>query len=128
MAFRERRGKGRGRPPAPAWIDLGRRGRGRRRSDWADGGASSPAALAALGFVGGLALGAAAWSRVLAGNARGLFSARPVRRWAAVSYLETRPSVDTARLLRDYVAWEPQPLLRRRARRVLAAVEAALGD
>lgn len=86
----------------------------------------APAALAALGFVGGLAAGAAAWDRVLSGNRRTLFSASPVRRYAAVSYLEGRPSVDTARLLRDYLRWEPNPLLRRHARRVLRALEASL--
>ena len=57
---------------------------------------------------------------------QGLFSAHPVRRFAAVSYLGGRPSVDTVRLLRDYIRWESHPLLRRRARRVLRAVEASL--
>ena len=52
--------------------------------------------------------------------------APPVRRFAAVSYLGARPSVDTVRLLRDYIRWEPHPLLRRRARRVLRVVEASL--
>jgi hypothetical protein len=83
--------------------------------------------MVAAGFVGGLALGAMAWSHLLEGSRRGLFSPSPVRRYAAVSYLGARPSVDTARLLRDYVRWEPLPLLRRRARRVLAAVESSLG-
>lgn len=85
-----------------------------------------PAALAALGFVGGVVAGASAWSHVVDTNRRGLFSAHAVRRFAAVSYLGARPSVDTARLLRDYILWEPQPLLRRRAQRVLKAVEASL--
>jgi hypothetical protein len=101
-----------------------RRGPGRRAGDH---GASATVGLVALGFVGGLAAGAVAWSHLLEGSRRGLFSASPVRRYAAVSYLGARPSVDTARLLRDYVRWESQPLLRRRARRVLAAVEASLG-
>lgn len=85
------------------------------------------ATLVALGFAGGLAIGAFAWSRLLESSARQLFSRSRARRYWAVSYLGARPSVDTARLLRDYVRWEPHPLLRRRARRVLAAVEAALG-
>jgi hypothetical protein len=99
-----------------------------RRADDAPGGppAATAAALLAAGFFGGVALGAAVWEGMLAGNRRGLFSSNPVRRYAAVSYLGARPSVDTARLLRDYVRWEPYPLLRRRARRVLAALEAAL--
>ena len=81
---------------------------------------------AAGGFLAGLALGSAAWGWLLATNRSGLFSKHPVRRFAAVGYLRARPSVDTARLLRDYIRWEPQPLLRRRAREVLRLVEASL--
>jgi hypothetical protein len=107
-----------------------RRGRGRRRGGdearAARVAAASPAALAALGFVGGLAVGATVWSQMLDRSRQGLFSAHPVRRFAAVSYLGGRPSVDTVRLLRDYIQWETHPLLRRRARRVLRAVEASL--
>ena len=87
---------------------------------------AGPAALLAVGFAGGLLAGATVWSRLVDTNRRGLFSPHPVKRFAAVSYLGARPSVDTARLLRDYILWEPQPLLRRRARRVLRAVEASL--
>jgi hypothetical protein len=89
-------------------------------------GGFHPASLAALGFVGGLAAGLAVGSRLVDTNRRGLFSPHPVKRFAAVSYLGARPSVDTARLLKDYILWEPQPLLRRRARRVLRAVEDSL--
>lgn len=103
---------------------LARRGLARSRNG--GNGAPSTATLAALGFVGGLAVGVTVWSRVLDRSRQGLFSARPVRRFAAVSYLGGRPSVDTVRLLRDYIRWEPHPLLRRRARRVLRAVEASL--
>ena len=85
-----------------------------------------PASLAAIGFMSGLAAGLAFGTRLVDTNRRGLFSPHPVRRFAAVSYLGARPSVDTARLLRDYVLGEPQPLLRRRAQRVLQAVEASL--
>lgn len=114
-------------------VTRARAGRRARRSDGADGpgngrwnGAPSAATLAAIGFVGGLAVGATVWSRMLDRSRQGLFSAHPVRRFAAVSYLGGRPSVDTVRLLRDYIRWEPHPLLRRRARRVLRAVEASL--
>ena len=122
--------------PTSSWTDaflrdpaaFDRRRRGRRHGDAA--GARVPnattAALLAAGFFGGVALGAAAWEAILAGNRRGLFSANPVRRYAAVSYLGARPSVDTARLLRDYVRWESHPVLRRRARRVLRELEATL--
>ena len=107
----------------PAAFD--RRLRSRRADD--DEPSRVPVGLLlAAGFFGGVAIGAAAWEGLLAGNRRGLFAANPLRRYAAVSYLGARPSVDTARLLRDYVRWEPHPLLRRRARRVLAALEAAV--
>ena len=99
-----------------------RRHGGRRRDD----AAPHPALLVAAGFFGGLAVGVAAWGGVLQGNRRGLFSRRPMRRFAAISYLAGHPSVDTARLLRDYVRWESQPLLRRHARQAIAAVEASL--
>jgi hypothetical protein len=105
-----------------------RRLRPRRHGDAAPpaGTSATAAALLAAGFFGGVALGTAVWEGVQAGNRRGLFSANPVRRYAAVSYLGARPSVDTARLLRDYVRWEPLPVLRRRARRVLRELEATL--
>jgi hypothetical protein len=124
--------------PTRSWTDaflsdpdaFDRRREGRRRDDAAGGSAprATAAALVAAGFFGGVAVGAAAWEGLLAGNRRGLFSASPVRRYAAVSYLGARPSVDTARLLRDYVRWEPHPVLRRRARRVLRELEATLGS
>ena len=88
--------------------------------------AAAPAALLTVGFAAGIVAGVTIWSRLVDTNRRGLFSPHPVKRFAAVSYLGARPSVDTARLLRDYILWEPQPLLRRRARRVLRAVEASL--
>ena len=84
------------------------------------------AGYATGGFLAGIAVGAAAWSWLLATNRSGLFSKHPMRRFAAVGYLRARPSVDTARLLRDYIRWEPQPFLRRRAREVLRSVEAFL--
>jgi hypothetical protein len=100
--------------------------RRRRRRRFPGSHPLTPAVLTALGFAGGVAVGAALWSRLLDVNRRGLFSRHPVRRFAAISYLGARPSVDTVRLLKDYIAWEPHPLLRRRARRVLRAVEAML--
>lgn len=100
------------------------RRRRRRRSE--DTGRLPTGLLVAAGFVGGVAVGAAVGEGLVAGGRRGLFSRSPMRRYAAVSYLGARPSVDTARLLRDYVRWESNPVLRRRARRVLGALEAAL--
>ena len=108
-------------------------GGGRRRVDWERAtdtgltfGRIPAGVLVGASFAGGLALGAAVWDRLMAGSRRGLFSAYPMSRYHAVSYLAARPSVDTARLLRDYLRWETHPLLRRRARRVLQAIEASL--
>ena len=83
--------------------------------------------LAALGFLGGVALGLVLWSRQLHRSKHDLFSRSPLRRLAALGYVSARPSIDNARLLRDYMRWEPRPLLRRRAAEVLRQVEESLG-
>ena len=58
---------------------------------------------------------------------RDLFSSRPLRRLAALGYIAGRPaSVDSVRLLRDYIAWETQPLIRRQAVQVLGRIERSL--
>jgi hypothetical protein len=81
-------------------------------------------------FVGGLAVGAmAGWAlaqRRLATHQRDLFSPRPLRRLAALGYLAGQAGIDTIRLLRDYLAWERQPVLRRRAMAILRGLEATL--
>jgi hypothetical protein len=81
-------------------------------------------------FVGGLAVGAmAGWTlaqRRLATHQRDLFSPRPLRRLAALGYLAGQAGIDTIRLLRDYLAWERQPVLRRRAMAILRGLEATL--
>lgn len=94
-----------------------------RRRHAAAAHGSAPTGLAALGFVGGLAVGVLAWSWPLEAFSRNLFSASKVRRYAALGYLGGRPSVDTARLLRDYIRWERHPVLRRRGEQVLRQVE-----
>jgi len=78
-----------------------------------------PLALGALGFVGGLMAGGLMWGGVIAGSRRDLFSRTPLRRLAALGYLAGRPGPETARLLSEFVAWEPHPLLRQHARRLL---------
>ena len=82
--------------------------------------------LAALGFVGGVALGALVWSVQMRRYRRELFSPRPLRRFAALGYLSGQPSLETARLLRDYVSWERRSVLRRRGERVLRRIESHL--
>jgi hypothetical protein len=52
-----------------------------------------------------------------------LFSPHPLRRLAALGYLRSHPDVDNVLLLRDYVAWEERPMLRKRATVILAGME-----
>jgi hypothetical protein len=82
--------------------------------------------LAATGFVGGLLIGVAYWSRELHARRRDLFSPRPLRRLAALSHMRGRRDPATARLLHEFIRWEKRTSLRRRARRLLADMEAQL--
>ncbi len=82
--------------------------------------------LAALGFLGGAACGALAWSHLQNQYRRDLFSTHPLRRFAALSYLRTRPSMGTLRLLREYIAWERSPGLRDRGVKLMRHVESTL--
>ena len=54
---------------------------------------------------------------------RDLFSPHPLRRLAALGWLKNHPDVDNVLLLRDYVAWEERPLLRKRAASILESME-----
>ena len=82
--------------------------------------------LATLGFLGGAAVGALVWSLQMQRSRRDLFSAQPLRRLAALGYLSGQPSLENARVLRDYVSWEHRTVLRRRGERVLRRIEAHL--
>lgn len=63
----------------------------------------------------------------IARHRRELFSSHPLRRLAALGYLGGREAnVDTVRLLRDFVAWEPRPLIRKRAEVLLSRMERQL--
>jgi hypothetical protein len=75
-----------------------------------------------LGLIAGVALAQHSISRYR----RALFSARPLKRLSALGYLSAHPSVETVRLLRDYIAWEQQPMLRRRAQAIARRMEAKL--
>jgi hypothetical protein len=58
---------------------------------------------------------------------RDLFSPQPLRRLAALRYLgNAEASVDLVRLLRDFIAWEPRPILKRQAVHVLERMERTL--
>ncbi|HTE43990.1 MAG TPA: hypothetical protein VK636_02010 [Gemmatimonadaceae bacterium] len=80
----------------------------------------------AIGFLGGLILGAVVWSAQIERSRRELFSRSPVKRLAALGYLSGQPGLDTARLLTEYVAWERDSALRRRGQRVLRRMHSHL--
>ena len=82
--------------------------------------------LVVAGLLVGVIAGFVAWSQQQEMHRRSLFAPSPRRRLAALGYLRAHPSVDSARLLRDYLRWEPLPLLRRRARGVLRRTERLL--
>jgi hypothetical protein len=80
----------------------------------------------AVGFVGGVAAGTLFWSRMQRHYRRNLCSKSPILRVAALGYLRARPTVNTATILREYVAWEPRSVLRRRGARMLKQLESTL--
>lgn len=84
------------------------------------------ATFVAVGFLGGVAAGSLMWSRMQRNCRRNLFSRNPLFRVAALGYLRGRPTVSTAQLLREYVAWEPRPILRQRGARMLRRLESTL--
>ena len=84
------------------------------------------ASFVAVGFLGGIAAGTLMWSRMQRQYRRNLFSRYTLRRVAALGYLRARPSVNTAQLLREYIAWEPRPMLRDRGVKMLRRLEATL--
>ncbi len=79
-----------------------------------------------MGFVGAFVAGLHWWSREQETQQRALYSARPLRRLAALGWLSGQPSAETIVTLREYVGWERNPVLRRRARRLIARFENAL--
>lgn len=80
----------------------------------------------AVGFLGGVAAGSLVWSRMQRYYRRNLFSRSPLRRVAALGYLRAKPTVNTAQLLREYIAWEPRSILRQRGARMLKQLESEL--
>jgi hypothetical protein len=58
---------------------------------------------------------------------RDLFSPRPLKRLAALGYMAGLvATVELARTLRDFIAWEDRPMLRRRASVILDRMETDL--
>jgi hypothetical protein len=80
------------------------------------------AAATAVGFVAGAVLA----QRSMGRWRTALFSARPLRRLAALGYLSGHPGVEAVQVLRDYLAWEEHPALRRRAEAIVRRMEAKL--
>lgn len=82
-------------------------------------------------FALGLALGAVGgyvwWTREQARHRQALYHRTPLRRLAALGWLSGQAgSADAVLLLREYLEWEQNPVLQRRARRLLARFEQAL--
>jgi len=80
------------------------------------------AAAVAAGFVAGALLA----QRSMGKWRTALFSARPLRRLAALGYLSGHPGVEAVQVLRDYLAWEEHPALRRRAESIVRRMETQL--
>lgn len=82
--------------------------------------------LLTAGFVGGMLAGLVLWSMQMQRCRRDLFSARPLRRLAALGYLGGQRTLEAAQILGEYVRWEKHPALRRRGERLLRRLQAAL--
>jgi hypothetical protein len=78
-------------------------------------------------MAGGLVIGALLAQRSMGRWRSSLFSARPLRRLAALGYLSGHPGPEAVRVLRDYLAWEEHPALRRRAEVIMRRMESKLG-
>jgi hypothetical protein len=87
-------------------------------------GAKTKAAIIALGV--GALIGIVLAQYSMGRHREDLFSRRPLRRLSALGYLSGHPSVEAVRLLRDYLAWEEHPMLRRRAEAIVRRMEARL--
>jgi len=79
-------------------------------------------AAVAAGFLAGAVLA----QRSMGKWRSALFSPRPLRRLAALGYLSGHPGVEAVQVLRDYLAWEEHPALRRRAESIVRRMEAQL--
>ncbi|HEX6926416.1 MAG TPA: hypothetical protein VF167_13425 [Longimicrobiaceae bacterium] len=85
------------------------------------------AGFTVLAVAAAAALGALLVRDQISRHQRDLFSPHPLRRLAALGYIQGRPaSVDLVLLLRDFIASEPRPLIRKRAAAILARMEEGL--
>jgi predicted component of type VI protein secretion system len=83
--------------------------------------------LLLLGAAAGLVVGWELAQRRLDRHRAELFSPVPRRRADALAYLAGERSDAAARLLREYVVWEREPGLRKRAGALLRRLELSLG-
>jgi hypothetical protein len=79
--------------------------------------------LLTAGFVGGVVAGIVVWSVQIRRSRRDLFSPNALRRLAAVGYLGGHPSVESAKILSEYLRWEKKAVLRKRAERLLSRMQ-----
>lgn len=84
------------------------------------------AGIALLGAVAVAAVGVFVARDQMVRHRRELFSPHPLRRLAALGYLRQHPEVYNVMLLRDFLAWEDRPLLRKRAAAILEEMEEEL--
>jgi hypothetical protein len=83
--------------------------------------------LVLLGAAALVAVGALVVRDQIERHQRDLFSPRPLKRLAALGYIGgLGATVELARTLRDFIAWEDRVLLRRRARVILHRMEEEL--
>ncbi len=81
----------------------------------------------ALGAALGAAVGYLWWTRELDRNRAALYHPKAMRRLAALGWIGGQEgTAETVLLLREYLGWEQNPVLQRRARRLLARFEHAL--
>jgi hypothetical protein len=87
----------------------------------------SRTALFAGGAVAGIVAGWLLAQYRFTYHRQDLFSGQPLRRLAALGFLAGQHDIETVRLLRDYLAWETHPVLRRRADGIMRRMEDAFG-
>lgn len=81
---------------------------------------------AAAAFVGGVVGGLVLWSLQMKRSRRDLFSSNPLKRLAAMGYLGGQATLENVQLLSDYCRWEPNPMLQKRANRLINRMKARL--
>lgn len=80
-----------------------------------------------LGIGAAAAIGALVVRDQISRHQRNLFSRQALKRFAALGYMSSAPaSVEIVQVIRDFVSWEPNAILRRRALQILSRMERQL--